>query len=275
MSSTTVTLTGSLEVPDHIVGYHLDAPYHILPIDYEDDDQNNHLLYARLAPYLPFKMKQLLAVSGMRYTGERDKMVLKPTFTGEACKGFFAEHFRGFEPIGMELEDGSLPTPEQQMQWVDSEDSRRSIKRTVITQGYNVFVISNKAPAKKLVLKLGAVERKVKLRKLVYDPVVKGLVQLEMTHVLRKENEKDNSDYTQATSQSEIETREQPEWSSIEDLDTIERLYDDMVKRAEGVYIGNLPCSEANKADWVKLIPFVHKRLVLRENFRSIQVRNF
>ena len=56
------------------------------------------------------------------------------------------------------------------------------------------------------------------------------------------------------------------------DWDDVERVYDDAVLEVQGFLYEGAPCTSENASDWIPLIPFEHKYLVVNEAFRPTQV---
>lgn len=106
----------------------------------------------------------------------------------------------------------------------------------------------------------------------LWDPNRRLKTKVRMTHSLRAETEQDwrlwgrtgSERFNKATKQwtSNINW-----WKRIE-------MYDAMAMSLGGMTLSGQPCTAANKADWVKLVPAWHKLLVVTSVFDETRVKN-
>lgn len=113
---------------------------------------------------------------------------------------------------------------------------------------------------------------RVDLRQDLWVPSLKKKVTVPMTHIFRPETEKDwrkwsRTSAEQYTKASNVFTEGVNWWQRAE-------IYDAMIKAVEGMYLGDVPCTEANRGEWVGKIPIWHKWLAIGEVFEEARVKN-
>lgn len=106
----------------------------------------------------------------------------------------------------------------------------------------------------------------------MWDPNRKIKTKIRMLHTLRAETEQDwrkwsrtgNETFNKATKESRSSVNW---WARAE-------LYDSMVQRIDGMTINGAPCTAANKAAWLPLVPVWHKFMVIASVFDELRVKN-
>jgi hypothetical protein len=106
----------------------------------------------------------------------------------------------------------------------------------------------------------------------LYIPALKKKVTISMGHVTRPETEKDWKRWSRTS--SEQYTRSNNLWTEGVNWHARAQLYDEMIKRVDGMYLGRVPCDESNKAAWLSKIPIWHKFLVINTVFDETSVKN-
>jgi hypothetical protein len=94
---------------------------------------------------------------------------------------------------------------------------------------------------------------------------------LEIAHILRFPTTEDRIKWDRA---QKLQAMKEGGRRVRYNYETIGHLYDAMVKEAQGFTINGQPCVESNKAEWVKLIPYIFKFRALDSLFALATEKN-
>ncbi len=106
-----------------------------------------------------------------------------------------------------------------------------------------------------------------------YDSNQKKVVRVPVAHHHREITEPDNVKWRKATGKSEMDT-EEGDLRRRENYNIIQDLYLAIIESLDGVLVYGVACSEKNRDDWVKSIPFNWMYLVVGQAFRGTQIKN-
>lgn len=118
----------------------------------------------------------------------------------------------------------------------------------------------------------GASDVTIGLHQNLWDPQTQKKVDVRMQHVLRPETEKDWRKW--ARTANERFTKANTAWTEAVNWWARVELYDQMIKRVDGMQVGQMTCNEAAKNQWLTRIPVWHKLLVIGEVFDEAKVKN-
>lgn len=244
------------------------------PIEYEEDGEVYELVFY-MKPYLAYDLKLLLADMTLSYEPHDQRRIGMSAEGSEVYGPFFDKHFSRIDGL---LQPGTEEnvSREDQLAWIEENDPQRAIKRGVVRGGIgNVNSIVGGEKKKGLVLKLGRSGSIVKTWRVLLNAAKGEADKLFVDHHLDKESDKDRRQYDSATGKSEIIRKQTSAFMrSDQNFDSYEQLYDRLVNHLVGYLIKGKLCVNANKKDWIRLVPFWEKYFVVDEHFRSVQSKN-
>jgi hypothetical protein len=115
-------------------------------------------------------------------------------------------------------------------------------------------------------------EREVHLFQELFDPGKGKRVTVDMTHTVKDPSEKAYQTWRKASTRK-FNSRKR-KFITRENYDVLEKLYDGIVVSVSGLAIGKSDCKDANRAEWLPLVPLEHKLLVLDTLFSEIVSKN-
>ena len=253
----------------------LNDPEWAYVLDYEEDGEVYELIFV-MKPYLAYDLKLLLADVALSYEPHDQRRIGMSTEGSQVYGSFFDKYFLRVEGLLDPDGSGENASAEDQIAWVNENDSKAAIKRGVVRGGIgNVNTIAGGEIKKGLVIKLGRSGSKIKTWKVLYNAVRKVPDKLFVTHFFDKETDKDRRQYDQATGKSEIiRKKESAFMRSDQNFDSYEQLYDRLAYELEGYLIDGKPCRRDNKDKWIRLVPFWDKYFVVDEHFRAVSSKN-
>lgn len=227
-------------------------------------------VYVHMRPYKAADLKALQRERGVRMAQADEWADMKDVGKTEVIQ-FFWSHFIRLSGPGVRRKDGSEGTPEEHREWVTGHP-RFDIERTAVIGGYAGLKL---APAEEIassLLDMVDTNEVVAFQNVFSHAIGKECI-LRMTHRFRAETEADNRRYQQAIGNVRVFTRKR-ESQVLVNYDTLEQIYDGLILAVDGMTCNGKPCAQENKDEWVRLVPFWHKDIVLTELFRGASAKN-
>lgn len=112
----------------------------------------------------------------------------------------------------------------------------------------------------------------VPVKQTLWNAKEKKKVEIEMNHIVRTETEADWRRWQRTI--AETFAKGNKLWRVTVNWWQRGELYDAMIARIDGMLVHGKPCTADNKADWIKLVPYWHKLLVVSEVFDESRVKN-
>ena len=223
--------------------------------------------------YPPAHMKQLIGFLSPTVEARGKLLVTRPSNTDEYVD-FFDRHFIKLSGK-IANEAGAEPTLDEQKAWLAAA---LPLKLRAVVDGYwgvkTPEEMNGSHPKSDRLVMVIPTGKKI----LTHVPLFcekSGIEEtIELIHHLRQENRSEYAQYMKATAASERHVRKQ-EQKIVQDHDTIERLYNELVQKIDGAVLLGKPCVAENKDKWVDHIPYWYKTFVLTEAFREVARRNF
>jgi hypothetical protein len=234
----------------------------VYPINTPDEQ---FTLYCHLRPYEPRAIKpwydEVIARRKRRTAVETT--VETPDYSH--MREFVMNHFIGMQ--GAELEDGSAPSPEEQRAWL--QENPIFVER-IFRNGVDRFGPRETAKPGRAVLMLG--QRQTRIPMEVRLVLSGAEFVIGLTATLDRLSESDRHQYDKSVSYIENsrfgETYIEANW------DVIEILCNQRLKSLDGALVDGQPCVEANKAEWIKRVPFLAKVYVMARANQEIELKN-
>ncbi len=229
--------------------------------------------YVHMLQYRFQDFKDLMADVGIRMKPQAGGIVQMVPADPAAVIPFFWKYF--IRLSGVVKKDGSEPTVEEQIAFIKANPKMR-IPETTVLQGYGgIRPLEPQVEDQSRTLVIDDVgdENVVRTYLWLHDPQKGESYRVLLSHRFRPSKERDVRIYTQATGQSQMNTRKQ-EMIRRENLDSLEILYRETILEAPGFTIQGEPCTEANKDLWAGKIPLWHMTNALDELYRGVQVKN-
>lgn len=226
-------------------------------------------IYVHLSAYEPYEIKRFYSdISFMRKQRTASESLLEPRSV-EGVYDFVDKHFLGL--TGVELEDGSAPTREKALEWLNENPLMKTrIFRECIDRVGPRQVQDDDGG--RPILVVGRVSHRVPTEAILYHPVRCKEETIKMVHTLERLTETDRYNYDKAI--SIIENARRRELYTDTNWDVIEIMYNRKVKSLEGACLDRTPCTESNKEMWMKLVPFTVKIYVMAQAVGGIELKN-
>lgn len=98
-------------------------------------------------------------------------------------------------------------------------------------------------------------------------------MELTIKHRMNKILAKDRMDFARSVSRNQMDHRHNT-FQVMTNYDVLESLYDRLSVAVDGACIGEIPCGESNRIEWIKKIPFWWKVFAIENVFSQDQIKN-
>ena len=223
-------------------------------------------LIGRMKPYENGKLIQLLKereAALVDSNTDADALDFKIGGAVDANREFFEAHKIGITLDGIEASEVII----------NKLDALYKIRTMVITAGYLGI---KEAPEKEddgTALNLEAEFGEEIVKRQAFNLIdEKGKEQsIDIAHVIRFATAEDRIRWDRA---QKLQTLKEGGRRIRYSYEGIGHLYDAMVKSVEGFTLDGQPCTEANKPDWIKRIPYIFKFRAMDSTFALAQAKN-
>lgn len=249
---------------------HLDlaADSYIYPINTPDDQFK---LYVELRPYQPFEVKRFydLCIPRRKQRTAAERSIQSPDFS--EMRSFVLDHVIGFS--GAQLEDGSEPSQEQQLEWIKENPKMQERVFRLGVDAVAPRIQESPAPSGKAILLFGQKEHRINLEIKLYSKEKKREETIPYTAVLKKLTESQYHQYDKAI--TIIENARRSEMYQESNWDVIEQLCNQNLNYLQGaVVIEGKPCSADDKDTWIKQVPLIHKIYMMAQITQGVNLKN-
>jgi hypothetical protein len=238
---------------------------YVYPIDTED---GKFTVHCGIRPYQPYAIKKFYdGLVSRRKRRTPDEQTIEFPDYAEAID-FILGHLGNL--YGVELADGTSPSAEDQKRWLEQN---RPFAERIFRFGVDYFFERQETPESgRVVLVFGRREHRIPVELRLYAPKTKRVEAIELFHVLDRMSQSDRHQYDRAV--SVVESSKRGERFVEANWDVVEGLYNQRAKAVDGALVEGVPCTEANRDAWIKLIPFCLKVHVMHTAMREIELGN-
>lgn len=211
-----------------------------------------------------YEHKQTLRAATTNMKMHGDEMDI-PDMNEKPLHQFVDKHFAGFLKV-------DIPE-EQHKPWLNANSFMKTRIFRECIQGIALQEdVAEEVPTEITQLRLVVGEELIPLVQTLYSDKEDRAEEIKIRHTWGPAAEGDYHKHRRSSSQS-FNSRKRT-FTSRENYDVLEQLYDDKIHSVEGMCINGKPCTKENKDEWVHLIPLEHKLLVLELIFRKARIKN-
>lgn len=220
-------------------------------------------VYVYLTPYTPEELKAVLQknISGYKHE-KRDLEVVR-----EDLKIYTPLCDAHFVKLG-----NATGTPEAQKMWLDKYPE---LKPSIVRHTFGGLLADEQTDAgdEDTMLDISTeLSGAVAVYQSLYDPATDKIIRIDMVHSYQHPTEAQFRDYKGARRNKFL--RKGALWAVTENHNTLEKLYDTVIRSVEGGAVSGVFCDEKTKSEWIAGIPLWHKIWIVDRIFGELVEKN-